>query len=142
MIIAYHTVFTTYGTWLPNDPRGSYSKAVYDEEIRALGDLRYGRQYPQPEQNTLRRFWTASRGATNRPPFFIDDSTREIVARGFSQTVQQFGLTIRACAIMNDHVHLLSLRTKHRIEYIAGRFKADGSRMPARIFHYVFRGPP
>ena len=30
---------------------------------------------------------------------------------------------------MNDHVHLLSLRSKHRIEYIAGRFKADASRM-------------
>ena len=129
MIIAYHTIFTTYGTWLPNDPRGSYSKAVYDDELRALGDLRYGRQNPPPEQNTLRRFWTASRGTTNRRPFFIDDSTREIVARGFSQTVQKLDLTIRACAIMNDHVHLLSLRSKHRIEYVAGRFKADASRV-------------
>ena len=129
MIIAYHVIFTTYGTWLPNDPRGSYSKAVYDEEIKALGDLRYGRQDPQPRQDTLRRFWTASRGTTDRRPYFIDDSTRQIVARGFSQTVQKFGLTVRACAIMNDHVHLLTLRSKHRIEYLAGRFKADASRV-------------
>ncbi len=128
MIIAYHAVFSTYGTWLPNDPRGSYSKAVYDDEIRALGGLRYGRQDPQPARETLRRFWAASRGITNRPPFFIDDSKRRNVARGFSRAVRQLGLTIGACAIMNDHVHLLVIRSKHRIEYVVGRFKAEATR--------------
>ena len=128
MIIAYHTIFTTYGTWLPNDPRGSYSKAVYDDEIRALGDLRYGRQDPQPDRNTRRRFWNASRGATDRRPFFINDSTRPIVARGFARAAQLLGVTILACAIMNDHVHLLSLRNKLRIEYVTGRFKGEATR--------------
>ena len=127
MIIAYHTIFTTYGTWLPNDPRGSYSKAVYDDEIRALGQVRYGRQNPQPSQDTLRRFWTASRGTTDRRPFFIDDSMRRIVASGFDRAVQQLGLTVRACAIMNDHVHLLADKSKHRIEYVVGRFKAEAT---------------
>ena len=127
MIIAYHTIFTTYGTWLPNDPRGSYSKAVYDDEIRALGHVQYGRQDPQPDHDVCRRFWTASRGVTNRPPFFINDSTRPIVACGFARAVQLLGLTIRACAIMNDHVHLLSLRNKHRIEYVTGQFKAKAT---------------
>jgi len=128
MVIAYHTIFTTYGTWLPNDPRGSYSTAVYNEELRALGAVRYGRQDPQPNINTLRQFWTASRDTTARPPFFIDDSTRPVVARGFTRAVQQLGLTVRACAIMNDHVHLLTLRSKHRIEYVIGRFKAEATR--------------
>jgi len=127
MIIAYHAIFTTYGTWLPNDPRGSYSKAVYDDEIRALGRVLYGRQDPQPSQNTLRRFWTASRGTTDRRAFFIDDSTRRIVASGFARAVQQLGLTVRACAIMNDHVHLLTNKSKHRIEYVVGRFKAEAT---------------
>ena len=77
MIIAYHVIFTTYGTWLPNDPRGSYSKAVYDAELRALGDVRCGQQAPQPDGNTLRRFWTASRETLARQAFFINDSTRE-----------------------------------------------------------------
>ncbi|MDP6543791.1 MAG: hypothetical protein QGH60_07340 [Phycisphaerae bacterium] len=128
VIIAYHTIFTTYGTWLPNDPRGSYSTAVYDAELQALGDVRYGRQDPQPDRNTLRRFWTASRGRTSRRPFFIDDSTRPIIAGGFARAVQLLTLTVRACAIMNDHVHLLSLRNEHRIEYVAGQFKAKATR--------------
>jgi hypothetical protein len=29
MVIGYHVIFTMYGTWLPNDPRGSYSKRKY-----------------------------------------------------------------------------------------------------------------
>ena len=128
MIIANRTIFTTYGTWFPNDPRGSYSKAIYGEELRALGEMRYGRQDPQPDRNTLRRFWTASCGTTERPPFFIDDSTRGIVAQGFARSVQRLGLTVRACAIMNDHVHVLSMRSKHRIEYVVGRFKAEATR--------------
>ena len=37
MVIAYHAIRTTYGTWLPNDPRGSYSKAVYNAELASLG---------------------------------------------------------------------------------------------------------
>ncbi|MCP4402413.1 MAG: hypothetical protein GY801_34540 [bacterium] len=128
MIIAYHTIFTTYGTWLPNDPRGSYSKTVYNDEIRTLGQVRYGRQDPQPDRDTCRRFWNASRGTTNRRPFFINDSTRPLVACGFAQAVQILGLTVRACAIMNDHVHLLSLRNKLRIEYVTGQFKAKATR--------------
>ena len=127
MIIAYHIVITTYGTWLPNDPRGSYSKAVYDAELRALGDMQYGLQDPQPTPNTLQRFWTASRDKLARPQFFIDDSKREIIADGFAQVVQRLGLTVRACAIMNDHIHLLSNRSKHRIEYVIGQFKSAGT---------------
>ncbi|MDP6047003.1 MAG: transposase, partial [Phycisphaerae bacterium] len=81
----------------------------------------------QPDGNTLRRFWTASRGTTKRRQFFIDDSRREIIARGFDRVVRRLGLTVRACAIMNDHVHLLSLRSKHRIEYVFGQFKSQAT---------------
>jgi len=129
MIIAYHTIFTTYGTWLPNDPRGSYSKAIYGEELKLLGEIRYGRQDPQPDRGTLRRFWTATRPALARSPYFIDDAIRPVVARGFSEAVRRLGLTVHACAIMNDHVHVLSMRSKHRIEYVVGRFKAEATNL-------------
>jgi len=122
------TIFATYGTWLPNDPRGSYSKAVYNDAIRELGGVRYGRQDPQPESNVLRQFWDTSRGTTNRRQFFIDDSTRRIVAGGFARAAEQLELTVYACSIMNDHVHLLSARHRHRIEYVSGKFKSEASR--------------
>jgi hypothetical protein len=37
MILAYHVVFSTYGFWLPNDPRGSWSDFVAAWEL-----FRYG----------------------------------------------------------------------------------------------------
>jgi hypothetical protein len=37
MIIGYHVIFSTYGFWLPNDPRGSWSDFVGSWEL-----FRYG----------------------------------------------------------------------------------------------------
>jgi hypothetical protein len=37
MILAYHAVFTTYGFWLPNDPRGSWSNFVRAWELLHFG---------------------------------------------------------------------------------------------------------
>ena len=123
MIIAYHAIFTTYGTWLPNDPRGSYSKEIYNDQLRILGIIRYGRQKPVPAKDQLIRFWTTATPHLNRPSFFIDDNSRSIIATGFRRVVQRLGVTIPACAIMNDHVHVLVLRSKYRIEYIVNQFK-------------------
>ena len=36
IIIAYHLVWTVYGTWLPNDPRGSGSRFVASPALAAL----------------------------------------------------------------------------------------------------------
>jgi len=60
MIIAYHAIFTTYGTWLPNDPRGSYSKEIYNDQLRMLGTIKYGRQNPTPAKEQLMKFWTTA----------------------------------------------------------------------------------
>ena len=37
MIRAYHAVFTAYGFWLPNDPRGSWSDFVGSWELFRFG---------------------------------------------------------------------------------------------------------
>ena len=127
MIIAYHAIFTTYGTWLPNDPRGSYSKEIYSDQLKALGRIKYGRQNAVPPKNLLMRFWTAATPRLSRPPFFIDDDTRPIVAAGFRTVVQRLSIEVAACAIMNDHVHVLVLRSKYRIEYIVNQLKGGAT---------------
>jgi hypothetical protein len=123
MVIAYHSVFTTYGTWLPNDPRGCYSKQVYQTELRQLAEPRYGRQSPQPDRATLSRFWTAAQSELKHPPYFITEATRPLVAQAFGETIRRLGIRAAACAIMNDHVHLVLLRSKYRIEYAVGQLK-------------------
>ena len=116
MIIAYHAIFTTYGTCLPNDPRGSFSKHFYNAELKALGEIRYGRQDPQPSTTILRRFRTAALPRLSRPPFFINDRTHPIVAAAFAEVVARLQPTFRACSVMNDHVHVLTTRSSYKIE--------------------------
>lgn len=98
MIIAYHAIFTTYGTWLPNDPRGSYSKELYNGQLESLSDIKYGRQNPQPPQNMLTKFWTAATPCLNQPPFFIDDHSRPVIAAAFGKVVRRLNIEIPACA--------------------------------------------
>ena len=37
MVLAYHIIFTAYGFWLPNDPRGSWSEFVPFVELVRFG---------------------------------------------------------------------------------------------------------
>ena len=123
MIIAFHAIFTTYGTWLPNDPRGSYSRETYNDQLRILGEIKYGRQNPQPAKQPLMHFWTAAAPSLSRAPFFLDHRSWPILAAAFSKVIQRLAIKVPACAIMNDHVHILVLRSKYRIEYIVNQLK-------------------
>ena len=128
MVIAHHAIFTTYGTWLPNDPRGSYSKEIYSQQLWMLGCIKYGRQNSAPARDVLTKFWAAAAPELSRPPFFIDDRSRPIIAAGFSRVVQRLAIKIPACAIMNDHVHVFVLRSRYRIEYIVNQLKGAATR--------------
>jgi REP element-mobilizing transposase RayT len=128
IIIAYHAIFTTYGTWLPNDPRGSYSKLVYQAELAELGPILYGRQSPQPDRARMRRFRTEALRRLTRPAFYLSDKTRPTVAAAFASVASRLGLSISACSIMNEHVHFLVLRSGYRIEYLVNQFKGAATK--------------
>ena len=50
------------------------------------------------------------------------------MAEGFAQVVKRLDLIVPACAIMNDHVHILVLRSGYRIEYLVNQFKGAATR--------------
>ena len=127
MIIAYHAIFTTYGTWLPNDPRGSYSKAIYNAELARLRDIHYGRRNPQPDRNAIRRFRVTAMPRLSRPPYYLTNETRHVVADAFAEVVGRLCLNVPACAIMNDHVHFLAWRSKYTIEYMVNQLKGGAT---------------
>ena len=99
--------------------RGTSAQA----ELAALGPVRYGRQYPQPKRRTVGRFRTAAVSRLARRPYYVNDTTRETVAGGFARVCDRLKLDVPACAIMNDHVHVVVLRSKYRIEYLVNQFK-------------------
>jgi hypothetical protein len=56
MVVAgYHLIWTAYGCWLPNDPRGSTSKEVRNIQLQDLGELHFGRKRLQPARRVARR---------------------------------------------------------------------------------------
>jgi REP element-mobilizing transposase RayT len=128
MILAYHAIFTTYGTWLPNDPRGSFSKNIYNEQLKLLGEIKYGRQYPQASYKELLKFWADSTPLLKRPQFLINDNFRSKIADAFGKVIARLGLKVSACAIMNNHDHILTMRSKYRIEYLVNQFKGAATK--------------
>lgn len=127
MIIAYHAIFTTYGTWLPNDPRGSYSKEIYNDQLGKLGEIKYGRQTPPPK-NQIMKFYLEASPVLDRPAYFINDNTRPVIAGGFASVVRRLKIEVPACAIMNDHVHILVLRSDYSVEYLVNQFKGAATK--------------
>ena len=116
LVIGYHLVWTGYGWWLPNDPRGSMSSTIKCDLLADLGELHYGRKRVQPASGEIRAFYET---AVPRLKFAQVTFTREEVeqiALAFARVVQDQRYTCYACAIMPDHVHVLIRKHKHDAE--------------------------
>lgn len=128
MVAGYHLIWTAYGWWLPNDPRGSSSHEIRVERIAELGELHHGRKSQQPSSATLREFYGEAEKTLKHPLLkFTDDDVR-VVAQNFEETVQTHKYTCYACAIMPDHVHMLIRKHRDQSETIMERLQ-DGSRV-------------
>ena len=129
MVLAYHVIFTAYGFWLPNDPRGSWSDFVRNWEL-----LKYGpatrvttrRSLAHDLHNAALR--AAAKRALRYPPVTFDGLQARAVARGFATAVERTQCTIHACSIMPDHVHMVVARHRYNVEQLVGLLKGDATR--------------
>jgi REP element-mobilizing transposase RayT len=146
MVAGFHLIWTAYGWWLPNDPRGSSSHEIRVEQIADLGPLHQGRKQVQPPGREVAAFYEEARDVLKHPLLTFTDEDIELIAASFAEVVKERRYTCYACAIMPDHVHALirkhrdhaetmieSLQTASREKLIqAGR---------RRITHPVWGGP-
>ena len=109
MVIGFHLVWTAYGWWLPNDPRGSMSREVVCETIRELGPHHYGRKPVQPPSREIRAFYAEARDVLKHELLTFDAAAIEALAESFAETIRS---RVYTCAIMPDHVHMII--RKHR----------------------------
>jgi REP element-mobilizing transposase RayT len=129
MILAYHAIFTAYGFWLPNDPRGSWSDFVRNWEL-----LRFGPATKTIERRSLAHdkhnaaLRAAAKQALRYPPVIFNGMQALAIARGFIKGIQRTRCKIYACSIMPDHVHLVVARHRYRIEQLVGLLKGDATR--------------
>src|SRR5215470_14807809 len=100
MVIGHHLIWTAYGCWLPNDPRGSSSHVLREDRLAPLGELHEGRKQQQPSRAELKGFYQQADVllAHERLPF--DDDEIALIGFSYAQTVRRYGYTCYACAIM------------------------------------------
>ena len=116
LVIGYHLIWTAYGQWLPNDPRGSGSKTVRSSQIAKLGELHYGRKRIQPAGKNIEAFYEQARFALNYPALEFDARAVGTIATAFGETIRERPYTCYACAVMPDHVHLVIRKHKDSAE--------------------------
>ena len=125
MVRWYHAIFTAYGFWLPNDPRGSWSDFVASWELYKFGgtatktDVRRSVAHSH-HNSTLRR---DTKQHLKYPPVRFDQSQRDCIAAGIARACDESAIAVHACAIGFDHGHAVVGRHAKTIEQVVGQFK-------------------
>ncbi len=96
-VLAYHIIWTTYGTWLPGDRRGWIKKKVL------------GIQHPDPELEYKARERMAGKAVE------LSSAQRMLV----EQTIQEH------CSVRNWLLHAVSVRTNHVHVFVTADRDAD-----------------
>ncbi len=112
LVIAHHLIWTAYGWWPVNDPRGSSSRTIRCDIFKELGELHHGRKRVQPARDESCAFLGAAQSRMQYDTPTFDAAARRIIADAFGQAVAAQRYTCYGCAIMPDHVHVVM--RKHR----------------------------
>jgi REP element-mobilizing transposase RayT len=129
MVLGNHVIFGTYGFWLPNDPRGSWSDFVGSWEL-----FRYGSATKTTETRSVAArghdvsLRLAAKRSLKYPSVQFNGTQALAVSRGFSDYAVRSGLTIWACAILPDHVHLVLCRHRLDAEQLVIQLKGAATR--------------
>ncbi len=129
MILASHVVFGAYGFWLPNDPRGSWSDFVGAWELFRFGpatktDTRRS-VADRPHDRELRR---AAKQALKRPAVRFTGLQAVAIGQGFAECIRRGAVTVWACSILPEHVHLVIARHTCPVEQIVPLLKGEATR--------------
>src|SRR5207244_1739990 len=109
--LASHVIFSVYGFWLPNDPRGSWSDFVGSWEL-----FRFGRTTKvetrasvanRPHDRARRQ---AAKQALKYPAVQFNGLQARSVGTGFGESARRGGVTVLACSILPEHVHMVIAR--------------------------------
>jgi REP element-mobilizing transposase RayT len=146
MVLGYHLVWTAYGWWLPNDPRGSTSRSIASDVIAELGALHYGRKKVQPASRDIRRFYERAEEVLKFSLLRFSSAECVAVGAGFARVIADCRYTCYACAIMPDHIHVVIRKHRDRAEQMIENLQR-GSREAViglgerRSDHPVWGGP-
>ena len=128
-VMAYHVVFTTYGFWLPNDPRGSGSVFVGSDELRKFG--------PATKVTSRRSVASVPHDRKLRLEAKLALRHREVrltgrqalsVAKGFKNVIKRAGCEVHACVVLPGHVHMVIAKLRYPVERLVNLLKGGATR--------------
>jgi REP element-mobilizing transposase RayT len=129
MVLGYHVIFTAYGFWLPNDPRGSWSDFVGSWELFRFGPatkVTTRRSVAaRPHDRALR---LAAKQALKYPPVHFSGIQARAIGHGFAESIRRGGVMLWACSILPEHVHLVIARHTCKIEWVVNHLKGEATR--------------
>lgn len=125
MVIAYHSIVSAYGFWLPNDPRGSWSDFVGSYELWRVGGrstkVDDNRSYANaPHDRVLRE---QAKEHLKYPAVRFTGEQALAIVEGFAVAAQERGYRVYACSILPDHTHLVIARHERPIEKLIAHMK-------------------
>ena len=128
-MIAFHGIFTAYGFWLPNDPRGSWSDYVAAWELFRTGgpatkvDTRRSVAHIRHDQKQR----LATKQLLLREPVLFSGVQARQIAKGFSRAISRSGHEVLACAILPEHVHVVVKGSTIPPRNVIGHLKREAS---------------
>ena len=128
MVLGFHFIFSAYGFWLPNDPRGSWSDTVRSFDLLRFGPAKRPNTAASvahvPHNHDLRN---AAKQELRYPPVQFTGHQARAIARGISTAAATHQYIIYALTIMPDHIHLVMAAHPRPIDQISAHLKAKAT---------------
>ena len=126
MVNAYHVIFGTYGFWLPNDPRGSWSDFVGAWELYLRGDKATKTETRRSVAGAVhdRRARLRTKESLKYPEVRLTGIQAKFIGEAFGATADKMACSILACSILPQHVHLVLSRSPNDVEVVVRCLKA------------------
>lgn len=111
----FHVTFSTYGAWLPGDPRG-YRTRGHREHVE--GDYKR----PPPPGYETARYERAQRNL-KRSPVLLSIRQRSLGGHGLLDMLEARGCTVVAIGVGGKHVHIATRLPDLRAKLLIGEAK-------------------
>src|SRR5437660_1445951 len=89
MVHAYHVIWGTYGFWLPNDPRGSWSDFVTSWELARFGKGTKSSDRVAIDAAQWSLWREEAQQALKYPPVVLSANQAQIVGNGLAKCVRR-----------------------------------------------------
>ena len=131
---------TTYGSWLPGDPRGSVTSVRDHRPGDAPSESRIEHDRPgEPWEEAMPGLARSARDRMKGPPIFLDADKAEAFLGQFQETAAYRGWTLRAVAVMANHFHLV---VQVPDDPAPGKLLADFKAYGTRALNHRYGTPP